>query len=168
MSARLAPHPPHPAALLQRRAMTVSDLKAVVAIEANTYSHPWSRGNFTDSLAAGYLAEVLLDNEASVVGYFVAMKGMDELHLLNITVAPAWQGQGHGCRLLAALQQHARRLGLASLWLEVRQGNQRARDLYRQLGFAEVGLRPGYYPAAGGREAAVVMSLMLRAADAVD
>ena len=142
MSARLAPRlasslPP----LLQRRAMTVHDLDAVVAVEASTYSHPWTRGNFTDSLAAGYLAEVALDDERAVVGYFVAMAGVDELHLLNITMAPAWQGQGHGRVLLAAVQQHAQALGLASLWLEVRQSNQRARDLYQRLGFAEVGLR---------------------------
>lgn len=175
MSARLAPRlasslPP----LLQRRAMTVHDLDAVVAVEASTYSHPWTRGNFTDSLAAGYLAEVALDDERAVVGYFVAMAGVDELHLLNITMAPAWQGQGHGSVLLAAVQQHAQALGLASLWLEVRQSNQRARDLYQRLGFAEVGLRRAYYPAAQRREDAVVMSLQLnpvspvRGPDAVD
>ena len=175
MSARLAPRlasslPP----LLQRRAMTVHDLDAVVAVEASTYSHPWTRGNFTDSLAAGYLAEVTLDDERAVVGYFVAMAGVDELHLLNITMAPAWQGQGHGSVLLAAVQQHAQALGLASLWLEVRQSNQRARDLYQRLGFAEVGLRRAYYPAAQRREDAVVMSLQLnpvspvRGPDAVD
>ena len=148
--------------------MTVLDLHAVAAVEAGSYSHPWSRGNFTDSLSAGYLAEVVLDDGSAVVGYFIAMKGVDELHLLNITIAPAWRGQGHGRVLMAAVQQHARTWGLASLWLEVRQGNQRARDLYRQLGFAEVGLRRGYYPAANGREDAVVMSLLLRGADAVD
>ena len=175
MSARLAPRR---AAPLQRRVMTVRDLDAVAAIEASIYSHPWSRGNFTDSLAAGYLAEVALDEQAAVGGYFVAMTGVDELHLLNITVAPAWQGQGHGRVLLAAVQQHAQVRGLGSLWLEVRQSNQRARDLYQQLGFAEVGLRRAYYPAGPRREDAVVMSLRLDAqprpgaavggADAVD
>ena len=154
MSALFAPR-------LTRRPMTVRDLDAVVAVENIAYSYPWSRGNFTDSLAAGYVAEVLVDSAAGVVGYFVAMTGVDELHLLNITVAPAWQGLGHGRALLAAVQGHARALGLASLWLEVRHGNERARALYRRLGFAEVGLRRGYYPAAGRREDAVVMSLAL-------
>lgn len=146
---------------LQRRPMTVRDLDAVIAVEASAYSFPWTRGNFTDSLAAGYLAEVLVDSEARVLGYFVVMTGVDELHLLNITVAPAWQGQGLGQGLMQALQRHARAQGLASLWLEVRQSNERARALYRQLGFAEVGLRRSYYPAAVGREDAVVMSLAL-------
>jgi [ribosomal protein S18]-alanine N-acetyltransferase len=159
---------------LTRRAMTVRDLDAVVAVEARCYSHPWSRGNFTDSLAAGYLAEVLVDEAGELAGYLVAMQGVDELHLLNITVAPGWQGQGHGQGLLTALRQHGQRRGLATLWLEVREGNHRARALYRRLGFEEVGLRRGYYPAALRREDAVVMSLALhpivvpRPADAVD
>jgi [ribosomal protein S18]-alanine N-acetyltransferase len=159
---------------LTRRPMTVRDLDAVVAVETRSYSHPWSRGNFTDSLAAGYVAEVLVDGADELIGYFIAMTGVEELHLLNITVAPDWQSQGHGQALMAALQQHARQLGLATLWLEVRESNQRARALYRRLGYAEVGLRRGYYPAAVRREDAVVMSLTLpearasRPADALD
>jgi [ribosomal protein S18]-alanine N-acetyltransferase len=151
---------------LWRRAMAVRDLDSVMAVEASAYSHPWTRGNFIDSLAAGYLAEVLQGDEVGVVGYFVAMTGVDELHLLNITVAPSWQGQGHGSGLLRAVQGHAQALGLASLWLEVRQSNERARALYRQRGFSEVGLRKGYYPAHGRREDAVVMSLPVPAAGA--
>ena len=156
MSARLAPR-------RIRRAMHVRDLDDVTAIEISAYGFPWSRGNFVDSLAAGYLAEVLDEDGAGIVGYYIAMVGVDEMHLLNITVAPAWQGQGLGRMMLGALATHAREQGLASLWLEVRQGNQRARALYRQLGYAEVGLRRGYYPAAGRREDAVVMSLPLQA-----
>lgn len=159
---------------LTRRPMTVHDLDAVAAVETRSYSHPWSRGNFTDSLAAGYLAEVLEDDAGALVGYLIAMTGVDEMHLLNITVAPDCQGQGHGQVLMAALLQHARQRGLAALWLEVRESNLRARALYRRLGFEEVGRRRGYYPAAVRREDAVVMSLALSAtcspgpADALD
>lgn len=145
---------------LTREAMTVGDLDAVVAVEQRAYSHPWSRGNFTDSLAAGYLAEVWRLDDA-VLGYFIAMAGVDELHLLNITVAPEHQGRGHGCTMMAALRQHALAINAASLWLEVRESNHRARALYRRLGFTEVGLRRAYYPAAARREDAVVMSLVL-------
>lgn len=143
-----------------RRAMTVRDLDAVLTIEQRAYSFPWSRGNFTDSLAAGYLAELWSLDDA-VLGYLVAMPGVDELHLLNITVAPEHQGCGHGRLMMAALQAHARRTGAAALWLEVRESNHRARALYRGLGYAEVGLRRGYYPAAVRREDAVVMRLAL-------
>jgi ribosomal-protein-alanine N-acetyltransferase len=148
-------------ARLFRRTMAVRDLDAVLAVEFGAYSHPWTRGNFIDSLAAGYLAEVLHAEGQGVVGYFVAMSGVDELHLLNITVAPAWQGRGHGSQLLRIVQEHARALGLGSLWLEVRQSNHRAQALYRRQGFTEVGLRKAYYPAAGAREDAVVMSLSI-------
>jgi ribosomal-protein-alanine N-acetyltransferase len=139
--------------------MTVGDLDAVMAAEVGAYSHPWTRGNFIDSLASGYLAEVLAGDDVGLVAYFVAMRGVDELHLLNLTVATPWQGQGLGSALLRAVQGHAAALGLGSLWLEVRQSNQRARALYRRRGFTEVGLRKGYYPAATQREDAVVMSL---------
>ncbi len=144
---------------LTRRAMTVGDLDAVMAVEAGAYSHPWTRGNFIDSLASDYLAEVVVGDDVGLVAYFVAMRGVDELHLLNITVATPSQGQGHGSALLCAVQGHAAALGMGSLWLEVRQSNVRARALYGRRGFAEVGLRKGYYPAAAQREDAVVMSL---------
>jgi ribosomal-protein-alanine N-acetyltransferase len=139
--------------------MTVGDLGTVLAIESLCYGHPWSRGNFVDSLAAGYIAEVLDDAGDGIVGYFVAMAGAAELHLLNLTVTPAWQGLGHGRWMLDALEASCRQHGWPTLWLEVRAGNQRARRLYRRRGFAEVGVRRGYYPAAAGREDAVVMRL---------
>ena len=69
--------------------MTVAELSPVVVIEASAYDFPWTRGNFVDSLAAGYLARVLRDASGQVVGYFVAMKGVDEMHLLNLTVDPS-------------------------------------------------------------------------------
>jgi ribosomal-protein-alanine N-acetyltransferase len=140
--------------------METRDVDAVQAIEARAYSFPWTRGNFIDSLAAAYLAEVLLI-EGVLAGYFVAMAGVDELHLLNLTVAPAHQGEGFGSHLLDLVQAHARRLGLPRLLLEVRGSNERARTLYRRRGFVEVGTRRGYYPSLSGREDALVMSLAL-------
>lgn len=139
----------------QRHAMTVSDLGAVMDLEVQAYSHPWSHGNFVDSLAAGHLAEVL--RAERLLGYFVAMVGVDELHLLNLTVAPASQGQGHGSLLLEAVLEQACARQLPTVWLEVRASNDRARALYRRRGFEEAGLRRGYYPAARGREDAVIM-----------
>lgn len=160
MSARLQPQ-------RQRRAMRVRDLDAVLEIETRAYSYPWTRGNFLDSLAAGYAAELLDDPVLGPLGYFVAAPGVDELHLLNLTVAPQHQGQGHGNELLDALQALAVRSRLASIWLEVRLSNERARALYRRRGFTEVGRRRAYYPAPGHREDAVVMSLVLPPGEAI-
>lgn len=144
------------------RAMRASDLDAVLSVEAEAYAFPWTRGNFIDSLAAGYAIELLLDRSPALLGYYVAMSGPGEMHLLNLTVAPAHQGQGHARRLLAHLVGRCRAEGALALWLEVREGNQRARELYRRQGFVEEGVRRNYYPAPHGRrEDAVVMRLLL-------
>ncbi len=149
------------------RSLQVSDLDALMAIEVEAYAFPWTRGNFIDSLAAGYLAHWLDDGEGRMLGYFVAMPGVDEMHLLNITVAPALQGRGLARQMLDALVDLCRSRGEPMLWLEVRTSNDRARALYRRYGFAEIGLRRGYYPAPKGRrEDAVVMSLAVPVAEA--
>jgi ribosomal-protein-alanine N-acetyltransferase len=138
----------------------------VLAIEQSTYSHPWTPGNFRDSVAAGYHLEVLLVQDQGherVAGYLVAMEGVDEVHLLNVTVAPAWQGQGLSSRLLNALCAWSRQRQAQWLWLEVRASNTHAQQVYQHMGFKRVGERKNYYPLAPGRrEDAVVMSLLLR------
>ncbi|MCU0967882.1 MAG: ribosomal protein S18-alanine N-acetyltransferase [Rubrivivax sp.] len=149
-----------PEAAARLRPMRAADVADVAAIEARAYAFPWSRGNFVDSLAAGYLAEVLVDCDGGFIGYLVAMPGVDEMHLLNITVAPECQRRGWGSRLLDRLEDACRARGLANLWLEVRESNVTAQALYRRRGFAEVGRRRRYYPAPRGtREDAIVMSL---------
>ena len=142
--------------------MTVAHLDAVLAIEVAAYPFPWSRGNFIDSIAAGYPARVLIDGHGVLLGYFVAMAGVDEMHLLNITVAPSQQGRGHARRMLAALVALCAEHKAPLLWLEVRLSNARARSIYERLGFVEVGIRKRYYPAGfARREDAAVMSLQL-------
>ena len=151
------------------RPMTTAELDAVLAIEVSAYAFPWSRGNFIDSLAAGYPAQVLLDAQGAVLGYFVAMGGVDEMHLLNITVAPAVQGRGHARQMIDALIALCRDHLAHELWLEVRETNTHARAIYTRLGFEQKGVRKGYYPAPFGcREDAVVMSLKLGAGDALE
>jgi ribosomal-protein-alanine N-acetyltransferase len=148
--------------------MDTTHADAVAFIEAASYAFPWSRGNFIDSLAAGYLAEVMLDDTGRVIGYYVAMSVVDELHLLNITIAPAHQGRGHARHLLDRLMRHARALGALSVWLEVRESNVRARAIYERYGFGVLGRRPGYYPAPNGREDALLMSIAVAAAPGGD
>lgn len=149
-----------PAPQHRLRVMQVADLDQVLAVEASAYSFPWTRGNFVDSLAAGYLAELLVDGDDAVIGYFIAMPGVGELHLLNLTVAPAHQGAGHARTLLDVLQARCQQRGLPVLWLEVRAGNARARHVYQRRGFVEAGLRRRYYPAGHlMREDAIVMRL---------
>lgn len=134
-------------------------LHAVLQVEQQAHGHPWLRANFLDSLAAGYQAQLLMADD-TVLGYFVAMMGVDEAHLLNITVAPQHQGQGWGRLMLEALAIWAKGQGAQALWLEVRNGNQRAIKVYQACGFNRVGERKAYYPGVyGEREDAVVMCL---------
>jgi ribosomal-protein-alanine N-acetyltransferase len=141
--------------------LTLSRLDDVLDVEYSAYSHPWTRGNFTDAMASGYQAQLLVAGD-QLLGYFVAMMGVDEVHLLNITVAPAYQKQGWARVLLDALALWARGRGAQWLWLEVRVSNERALHVYQAHGFRRVGERRRYYPApAGQREDAVVMSLPL-------
>lgn len=155
--------------------MTDADVDAVQAVEASAYAHPWSRKHFHDSLQSGHPAMMLLGEALPgdvihperadgrvLLGYLVAMPGVDEVHLLNITVAPAHQRMGWARFMLDALALWSRAQGAQWLWLEVRQSNLPARRLYESHGFAQVGLRKGYYPNGKfQREDAVVMSLNL-------
>jgi ribosomal-protein-alanine N-acetyltransferase len=151
----------------QFEAMTESWLPAVCRVEQSAYPHPWTQGNFSDSLRAGYQAQLLTGGagpNAQLLGYFVAMQGVDEVHLLNITVAPAFQRQGWARLMLDALVLWSRGQGAQWVWLEVRLSNTRARAVYERYGFRHVGTRRQYYPAANaGREDAVVMSMALTA-----
>lgn len=137
-------------------------LDAVLRVEQRAYAHAWSRTNFLDALHSGYQAQVLVAERDEVIGYFVAMKGVDEVHLLNIAVAPEHQGQGLAGVLLDALLQWTRSESVHWIWLEVRVGNAAAIHVYERCGFRRVGLRKDYYPAGHGqRESAIVMSLQL-------
>ena len=141
--------------------MSEDRLDEVLRIERGAYDHPWTHGNFADSLRSGYQAQMLCAPDR-VIGYFVAMKGVDEVHLLNITVAHADRGQGWGRLMLEALALWSRQQGAQWLWLEVRVSNLRALSIYERHGCRRVGERKNYYPAAGGkREDAIVMSLKL-------
>jgi ribosomal-protein-alanine N-acetyltransferase len=145
--------------------MTEVHLDAVRALEHSAYAHPWQHRHFADCLASGYQAQMLMAGE-QLLGYFVAMKGFEEVHLLNISVAPAHQGQGWGRVLLEALALWTRGQGVQWLWLEARAGNARAIHVYKAHGFRTVGTRRQYYPAHHGeREDAVVMSLKLALPD---
>lgn len=142
------------------RVMRREDLPAVTAIEVRAYEFCWSPGIFSDCLKAGHGCWVLADN-AVIYGYGVLSSGAGEAHILNICVAPEFQGRGYGRRILRRLIDLARWHGAARIFLEVRPSNPVAIRLYDSMGFNEIGRRPRYYPARGGREDAVVMALEL-------
>ncbi len=140
--------------------MRVSDLPEVVAIESEAYSHPWTSGNFADSLRAGYECRTMRIG-GELIGYFVALVAAGEAHLLNLTVAVAHQRRGHGGALLREVLRIARERGAQELFLEVRPSNLSAQAMYERFGFTRVAVRRGYYPGRAGREDALVLTLPL-------
>ena len=140
--------------------MREPDLEEVLAIENAIYTHPWTRGNFADSLRAGYECRTLrLGGE--LLGYFVLMVAAGEAHLLNLSIAARHQRSGHGSFLLREAAGLARGFGARSLFLEVRPSNRAAQGLYTRFGFRKIAVRRGYYPARSGREDALVLTLPL-------
>ena len=140
--------------------MRESDLAEVLEIEGAIYSHPWTRGNFADSLRAGYQCWTWRRG-AELVGYFILLVAPGEAHLLNLSVAAERQRCGHGSTLLEEAMRIARDRGARHVFLEVRPTNLGAKALYRRFGFRQVAVRPGYYPAHDGREDALVLTLAL-------
>jgi [ribosomal protein S18]-alanine N-acetyltransferase len=138
--------------------MTESDLDEVAAIERTAYDFPWSRGNFEDSLRNGYYGLCMRHVTGALIGYCVLMPVVDEMHLLNLCIAPEAQGAGAGLTLLREAVRIAQAQGLEGMLLEVRPSNHRAIRLYEQFGFVTIGRRKNYYPARHhAREDAIVM-----------
>ena len=140
------------------RAARSADLEALCALETEAAALPWSRAQLRESLDR-HLVQVAQDG-SRIVGYAVVRQVLDEAELLNVMVATAYRRRGLGRALIGA--GAAALDGVRWLHLEVRAGNAAAQALYDALGFTRVGIRRGYYPAAGGgREDAVLMRLDL-------
>jgi [ribosomal protein S18]-alanine N-acetyltransferase len=135
----------------------LADLEAVSRIEESAYAFPWTPGNLRDSLAAGHLFPGLKLNH-TLIAYSILMPVLDETHLLNITVAPEFQGQGWGKEmLLISMRLASSVLKGQSMLLEVRPSNTIALSMYEAHGFKSIGIRKQYYPAAEGREDAIIL-----------
>lgn len=141
--------------MISFRPMTEADLDAVLKIEYAAFSHPWTRGIFLDALKS-YECWLMFEGSQQV-GHGVIQVVFDEAHLLNLTVKPQSQGRGLGLRLLEHLMARSRERQAAECFLEVRASNGPAYRLYERYGFNEIGRRRDYYPAASGREDALVM-----------
>ena len=141
--------------------MRMGQLSDVMAVERAAYPWPWSEGNMNDSIVHGHCCQTLR-NGSDLLGYYIAMPGPQEMHLLNITVAPAFQKQGWARVMLDALVDESKLLNAQWLWLEVRVSNARAIEVYERYGFRRINLRKSYYPLDGlTREDAVVMNFSL-------
>lgn len=140
------------------RRMRREDLVYILPIEREAYPFPWSEKIFQDCLEAGYTGWVL-EQTSGIVGYAMLTHAVGEAHLLNLTIARTWQGQGLGRYLLSAMIRWVGDSGNRVLFLETRASNQIALGLYQSTGFIINGRRPQYYPGHPQREDALLLSL---------
>ena len=129
------------------RRMTVDDVDAVHAIEADTFATPWSRQSFYEEMTRNACARYLVAElpEAGIVGFAGVWIVIDEGHITNIAVRKEYRGQGIGRALTSALMQYAANLGVVYMTLEVRSSNGIAQRVYLSHGFIQVGVRKKYY-----------------------
>ncbi|MBN6070463.1 ribosomal protein S18-alanine N-acetyltransferase [Aggregatibacter actinomycetemcomitans] len=138
-----------------------SDFDRLYAIEQAAHAVPWSLGTLKNNQGERYL-NLKISEESRIDGFAICQTVLDEATLFNIAVDPQQQGLGLGRRLLSELMTQLKQKGVLTLWLEVRESNQKARELYDSLGFNAVDIRKNYYPTADGkRENALVMAAYL-------
>lgn len=143
-------------AALNIRAMELADIDAVLAVEEASFITPWSRSAFVAEIEDNDLAcYLVVEAEGQVVGYAGMWVILDEAHVTNVALLPAFRGRSLGARLMDALCLLAKALGAVRMTLEVRPSNQAAQRLYGKLGFVAKGVRPGYY--TDTKEDAVIM-----------
>lgn len=150
-----------PQALWQLYPMHVSHLPQVLEIENRAYPFPWSEGIFKDCLKVGYSSWVVGNPQNEILSYALMSMAVGEAHILNLCVAPEYQGQGLARFMMDHLLQLVRAAHMTQVLLEVRKSNKAAIQLYESYRFERLGLRKGYYPAPAGREDALVLGLQI-------
>jgi len=124
-----------------------ADLDAVVALEAASFTNPWTRDSLVWELANSDVTRVyLLRGDAGQVAAFCTCWVIfDELHINTLAVAPEFRRRGYATALLQAVMREAETEGAVKATLEVRASNAAALALYERLGFRISARRPGYY-----------------------
>ncbi len=125
--------------------MREADVDAVVALESEAFSTPWSAETFRTLLERPGAELLVLDHAGDIVAYAVVWCILDQGELANIAVRTDRRGEGHGRHLLGAVLARATERGVHTLFLEVRESNRAARTLYADVGFEVIGRRKGYY-----------------------
>ncbi len=122
-----------------------ADLEALHALERRCHSHPWNLRHFASALRDASTRTVVLRSDAAIIGFCVVQVAADEMHIHNLVVAPERRRQGLARRLLHDALEWGGGAGARRAFLEVRQGNLAALELYRGAGFQAASVRRGYY-----------------------
>ena len=130
---------------MQIRPMTQNDCEQVAAIEAVSFSMPWSLKAFTDTVEKDNFRYFVAEEAGEILGYCGFLFVLDEAEIPNVCVKSSARKQGVGKKMMNELIEEAKKLGISTLFLEVRESNAAARALYKSLGFAEDGIRKNFY-----------------------
>lgn len=146
------------------RRMTMDDVDGVYAVEIGTFVDAWSRDAFVSDMKNPVARYLVAEQDGKIIGYAGAWVILDESHITNIAVLKEHRGQGTGKRLTNGLLQYLSNLGAAYATLEVRRSNEIAQNLYKSLGFVQLGVRKRYY-ADNGEDALIMVCDHMPAAD---
>jgi len=127
------------------RPMTMEDCEQVAAIEAVSFSMPWSLDAFTKTIQKDNFRYFVAEEAGEILGYCGFLYVLDEAEIPNVCVKASARGQGIGKQMMTVLIDEAAKLGMAVLFLEVRESNSPARRLYEGLGFEQIGMRKNFY-----------------------
>ena len=144
---------------MQIRPMTKEDCSQVAAIEAASFSMPWSIHAFEDSIGRENYRFFVVEEKGEILGYCGFLYVLDEGEIPNVCVKESARQRGIGRQMMEVLLEAAKNCGLSVLFLEVRESNQAARRLYESLGFIQNGMRKNFYELP--TENAVLMMKML-------
>jgi ribosomal-protein-alanine N-acetyltransferase len=122
-----------------------ADVSALTNIERRCFSDPWSEAGIRESIQSETTIALVAENLEGELGYLMARLSGEEGEILNLAVLPGHRRQGVGRRLLEQGLALLIGSGVREAYLEVRESNLAARDLYLGFGFRPVGMRPHYY-----------------------
>ena len=140
--------------------MTLDDLSDVMKIEKISFISPWTERFFEEALASPVSLSLVLKNSTRAIGYIILYSVADEAHILNVAIHPGYRGKGGASSLLEHVIGCCKKKGIYEFFLEVREGNVAAINLYERFGFEKIGKRKQYY--AETNEDALVMCLSVR------
>lgn len=140
--------------------LTSDNYRSAYEIHVDAHFSPWSEAIFCDCLDGQY-AGFSLEQDNRLIGYYLSLFVLGEVTLMDISVAPESRGKGYAKVLVQHLIEQCCAKNITGIWLEVRQSNTVAIELYESSGFVLVEHRKDYYPAAQGHEDALIMTLTL-------
>ncbi|MBD3921478.1 ribosomal protein S18-alanine N-acetyltransferase [Paenibacillus sp. PR3] len=143
------------------RAMRITDVPDIIAIEREAFTTPWTAEAFLNELTHNHFARyIVMEDQSGIIGYGGMWTIIDEAHVTNIAVRHDRRGMGLGEKMLKQQMANAVEYGMQRMTLEVRVSNDRAQRLYERLGFEPAGIRPGYY--SDNNEDALIMWVELQ------